>query len=180
MWRRQWKRRRPQQIITRGVWPQPCGSCTKTLIPLQRNPPRRANVAACRFFCHWRDACERTPNLRHRYRVNPRHHPHRRACVVRFLGRCPHASRSCGPCCCWHPPGDLSQRVTVQGRDEIGLLAMTFNHMAASLDQMTQAQQQRLTDLLCFTCYWPGHQFNPGPRSAHHPGPGRCRATPGL
>ena len=43
--------------------------------------------------------------------------------------------------------GDLSQRVTVQGRDEIGLLAMTFNHMAASLDQMTQAQQQRLTEL---------------------------------
>jgi signal transduction histidine kinase/DNA-binding response OmpR family regulator/HAMP domain-containing protein len=43
--------------------------------------------------------------------------------------------------------GDLSQRVTVQGRDEIGLLAMTFNHMAASLDQMTQAQQQRLAEL---------------------------------
>src|SRR5499427_4906980 len=43
--------------------------------------------------------------------------------------------------------GDLSQRVTVQGRDEIGLLATTFNHMAASLDQMTQAQQQRLTEL---------------------------------
>src|SRR5215470_7159722 len=43
--------------------------------------------------------------------------------------------------------GDLSQRVTVQGHDEIGLLAMTFNHMAASLDQMTQAQQQRLTEL---------------------------------
>jgi len=43
--------------------------------------------------------------------------------------------------------GDLSQRVMVQGRDEIGLLAMTFNHMAASLDQMTQAQQQRLTEL---------------------------------
>jgi len=43
--------------------------------------------------------------------------------------------------------GDLSQRVTVHGRDEISLLAMTFNHMAASLDQMTQAQQQRLTEL---------------------------------
>src|SRR5262245_36286051 len=43
--------------------------------------------------------------------------------------------------------GDLSQRVAVQGRDEIGLLAMTFNHMAASLDQMTQAQQQRLAEL---------------------------------
>src|SRR5262245_34319001 len=43
--------------------------------------------------------------------------------------------------------GDLSQRVTVQGRDEIGLLATTFNHMAASLDQMIQAQQQRLTEL---------------------------------
>ena len=43
--------------------------------------------------------------------------------------------------------GDLSQRVAVQGHDEIGLLATTFNHMAASLDQMTQAQQQRLTEL---------------------------------
>ena len=37
--------------------------------------------------------------------------------------------------------------MAVQGRDEIGLLAMTFNHMATSLDQMTQAQQQRLTEL---------------------------------
>src|SRR5262249_36744880 len=43
--------------------------------------------------------------------------------------------------------GDLSQRVAVQGRDEIGLLATTFNRMATSLDQMTQAQQQRLTEL---------------------------------
>jgi signal transduction histidine kinase/DNA-binding response OmpR family regulator/HAMP domain-containing protein len=43
--------------------------------------------------------------------------------------------------------GDLSQRVPVQGRDEIGLLAMTFNHMAASLDHITQAQQQRLAEL---------------------------------
>ena len=32
---------------------------------------------------------------------------------------------------------------------------MTFNHMAASLDQMTQAQQQRLTELLpCMLRAW--------------------------
>ena len=30
--------------------------------------------------------------------------------------------------------GDLSQRVKATSRDEIGVLAMTFNHMAASLD----------------------------------------------
>ena len=30
--------------------------------------------------------------------------------------------------------GDLSQRVKATSRDEIGVLAMSFNHMAASLD----------------------------------------------
>lgn len=43
--------------------------------------------------------------------------------------------------------GDLSQRVTAKSRDEIGVLAMTFNRMADSLDHMTQAQQQRLAEL---------------------------------
>jgi signal transduction histidine kinase/DNA-binding response OmpR family regulator len=43
--------------------------------------------------------------------------------------------------------GDLSQRVEAKSRDEIGVLATTFNHMAASLEQMTQAQQQRLAEL---------------------------------
>lgn len=43
--------------------------------------------------------------------------------------------------------GDLSQQVPVRGHDEIGLLARTFNHMTTSLDQMTQAQQQRLAEL---------------------------------
>jgi signal transduction histidine kinase/DNA-binding response OmpR family regulator/HAMP domain-containing protein len=43
--------------------------------------------------------------------------------------------------------GDLSQRVEAKSRDEIGVLAMTFNHMTSTLDQMTQAQQQRLAEL---------------------------------
>ena len=43
--------------------------------------------------------------------------------------------------------GDLSQRVTATSRDEIGVLAMTFNRMTDSLDHMTQAQQQRLAEL---------------------------------
>jgi signal transduction histidine kinase/DNA-binding response OmpR family regulator/HAMP domain-containing protein len=43
--------------------------------------------------------------------------------------------------------GDLSQRVKAASRDEIGVLAMTFNHMTESLDQMTRAQQQRLAEL---------------------------------
>jgi signal transduction histidine kinase/ActR/RegA family two-component response regulator len=38
--------------------------------------------------------------------------------------------------------GDLSQRVEVTSRDEIGVLATTFNHMSESLQQMTHAQQQ--------------------------------------
>lgn len=43
--------------------------------------------------------------------------------------------------------GDLSQRVAVQSQDEIGMLALSFNRMTASLEQMTQAQQQRLAEL---------------------------------
>jgi signal transduction histidine kinase/DNA-binding response OmpR family regulator/methyl-accepting chemotaxis protein len=43
--------------------------------------------------------------------------------------------------------GDLSQRVEATSRDEIGVLAMTFNRMTTSLDHMTQAQQQRLAEL---------------------------------
>ena len=43
--------------------------------------------------------------------------------------------------------GDLSQRVAVNTRDEIGVLATTFNDMSESLSRMTQAQQQRLSEL---------------------------------
>jgi signal transduction histidine kinase len=43
--------------------------------------------------------------------------------------------------------GNLSQRLAVTSRDEIGALALTFNPMTASLAQMTQAQEQRLTEL---------------------------------
>ena len=43
--------------------------------------------------------------------------------------------------------GDLSQRVPVRSRDEIGVLATTFNHMTESLSAMTQAQQRRLAEL---------------------------------
>ncbi len=43
--------------------------------------------------------------------------------------------------------GDLSQRVQATSRDEIGVLAKTFNRMATSLDRMTQAQNQRLAEL---------------------------------
>lgn len=43
--------------------------------------------------------------------------------------------------------GDLSQRVEVHSRDEIGALALTFNRMTESLDRMTHAQQHRLAEL---------------------------------
>src|SRR5262249_48101934 len=43
--------------------------------------------------------------------------------------------------------GDLTQRVETKSRDEIGVLARTFNHMTESLDQMTRAQRQRLAEL---------------------------------
>ena len=43
--------------------------------------------------------------------------------------------------------GDLSQRVPVRSRDEIGVLATAFNHMTESLSTMTQAQQRRLAEL---------------------------------
>jgi signal transduction histidine kinase/DNA-binding response OmpR family regulator len=43
--------------------------------------------------------------------------------------------------------GDLSQQVVATSRDEIGILARTFNRMTASLAHMTQAQNQRLAEL---------------------------------
>ena len=43
--------------------------------------------------------------------------------------------------------GDLSRRVPVRSRDEIGVLATAFNHMTESLSTMTQAQQRRLAEL---------------------------------
>jgi signal transduction histidine kinase/CheY-like chemotaxis protein len=43
--------------------------------------------------------------------------------------------------------GDLSQRVTAKSRDEIGVLAGTFNRMTDFLEHMTQAQRQRLAEL---------------------------------
>jgi signal transduction histidine kinase/DNA-binding response OmpR family regulator len=43
--------------------------------------------------------------------------------------------------------GDLSQQVEATSRDEIGVLARTFNRMTASLAQMTQTQNQRLAEL---------------------------------
>lgn len=43
--------------------------------------------------------------------------------------------------------GDLSQRVPVRSRDEIGVLATAFNHMTESLSTMTKAQQRRLAEL---------------------------------
>ena len=51
--------------------------------------------------------------------------------------------RCCLPICCWR----LIAAGRAKSRDEIGVLAMTFNHMTASLDHMTQAQQQRLAEL---------------------------------
>lgn len=43
--------------------------------------------------------------------------------------------------------GDLSPRVEVRSRDEIGVLASTFNQMSESLEKMTSAQEQRLAEL---------------------------------
>ncbi|HVE49242.1 MAG TPA: response regulator [Casimicrobiaceae bacterium] len=43
--------------------------------------------------------------------------------------------------------GDLSQRVPVRSKDEIGVLATAFNHMTESLSTMTHAQQRRLAEL---------------------------------
>jgi signal transduction histidine kinase/CheY-like chemotaxis protein len=43
--------------------------------------------------------------------------------------------------------GHFEHRLTLRRRDEIGDLVTSFNHMAASLDQMSQAQQQRLSEL---------------------------------
>lgn len=44
--------------------------------------------------------------------------------------------------------GDLSQRVSAEGNDEIGQLSRTFNGMAASLEQSTQEREALLTELI--------------------------------
>lgn len=43
--------------------------------------------------------------------------------------------------------GDLSQRIKVESRDEIGVLAETFNQMSSSLSRMTRAQAARVEAL---------------------------------
>lgn len=43
--------------------------------------------------------------------------------------------------------GDLSQRISVRSRDEIGVLASSFNQMSASLSRMTRVQAERLEAL---------------------------------
>ncbi len=43
--------------------------------------------------------------------------------------------------------GNLSQRVVVESRDEIGVLASSFNSMTESLAEMTEAQKQQLARL---------------------------------
>lgn len=43
--------------------------------------------------------------------------------------------------------GDLSQRVMVRGKDEIGSLGQAFNHMAASLEQANQARRAMTADI---------------------------------
>lgn len=43
--------------------------------------------------------------------------------------------------------GDLSQQIKVRSRDEIGVLAATFNHMSTSLSRMTRIQANRVEAL---------------------------------
>ncbi|MBY0577987.1 MAG: response regulator [Burkholderiales bacterium] len=43
--------------------------------------------------------------------------------------------------------GDLTQRIGVTSKDEIGVLAATFNHMSESLENMTASQQRQLAEL---------------------------------
>ncbi len=43
--------------------------------------------------------------------------------------------------------GDLSHRIPVRSRDEIGMLAATFNQMSSSLSRMTRMQAERLEAL---------------------------------
>jgi signal transduction histidine kinase len=43
--------------------------------------------------------------------------------------------------------GDLSQRVTVSGRDEVGDLGQTFNTMAASLEKQEELRQHLMADV---------------------------------
>lgn len=43
--------------------------------------------------------------------------------------------------------GDLSQRVIVQGTDELATLAKTFNQMAASLEQAQESRRSMTTDI---------------------------------
>lgn len=43
--------------------------------------------------------------------------------------------------------GDLSQRVVVRGKDEIGSLGQAFNHMAASLEQVNQSRKAMTADI---------------------------------
>jgi two-component system sensor histidine kinase MprB len=42
--------------------------------------------------------------------------------------------------------GDLSQRIEVQGRDELSRLAVSFNSMLAALEESTRAQRQLVAD----------------------------------
>ena len=80
-------------------------------------------------------------DLCHRYRVDVRDHPGRGPHGVRLLQLYPPPSRP------WPGPrralpGDLSARVKATSRDEIGVLAMTFNHMAASLESTYRDLEQ--------------------------------------